>query len=58
MWADIVFRRLPGVMRFRAHTIDLLGDVDGKVVIEAGCDTGRNCPWNLERARNAHQSPA
>lgn len=33
MWTDLVFGRLLGVKRFREHTIDLLGDIDGKARI-------------------------
>lgn len=49
MWTDLVFGRLPGVKRFREHTIDPLGDIDGKVVLGAGCDTGRNFPFLVRR---------
>ena len=45
MWTDLVFGRLPGVKRFREYTIDLLGDIGGKVVLDAGSDTGRNFPF-------------
>ena len=49
MWTDLVFGRLLGVKRFREHTIDLLGDIDGKVVLDVGCDTGRNFPFLVRR---------
>jgi demethylmenaquinone methyltransferase/2-methoxy-6-polyprenyl-1,4-benzoquinol methylase len=46
---DIVFGRLLGVERYRADTIDLLGDLRGKVVLDIGCGTGRNFPLLVPR---------
>jgi hypothetical protein len=39
----------PACKRFREHAIDLLGDIDGKVVLDVGCDTGRNFPFLVRR---------
>jgi hypothetical protein len=34
VWTDLVFRRLLGAKRFREHTIDLFGDINGEVVLD------------------------
>ena len=55
MWTDLTFGRLLGVKRFREHTIDLFGDIDGKVVLDGGCDTGRTFSFLLPRGcRRTH----
>ena len=48
-WTNLVFGRLLGVERLREHAIDLLGDLDGKVVLDIGCGTGRNFPFLIPR---------
>jgi ubiquinone/menaquinone biosynthesis C-methylase UbiE len=48
-WTEIVFGRVLGIERLREHTIDLLGDLDGKVVLDVGCGTGRNFPFLVSR---------
>lgn len=48
-WTDIVFGRLLGIERLREHAIDLLGNLDGKVVLDIGCGTGRNFPFLVPR---------
>jgi ubiquinone/menaquinone biosynthesis C-methylase UbiE len=42
---DVVFGRVLGLERLRGSTIDLLGDVHGKTVLDVGCGTGRNFPF-------------
>ncbi len=49
MWTDLVFGRILGVERLRERTIDLLGDIDGKLVLDIGCGTGRNLPFLVPR---------
>lgn len=49
VWTDIVFGRILGVERYRERTIDLLGDLREKVVLDIGCGTGRNLPLLLRR---------
>jgi demethylmenaquinone methyltransferase/2-methoxy-6-polyprenyl-1,4-benzoquinol methylase len=49
MWTDIFFGRLLGVKLLREHAIDLLGDHEGKVVLDIGCGTGRNFPFLVPR---------
>jgi hypothetical protein len=44
MRTDLVFGRLLGVKRFWAHTIDLLGDIGGTLVLDVGRDTGAKLP--------------
>jgi demethylmenaquinone methyltransferase/2-methoxy-6-polyprenyl-1,4-benzoquinol methylase len=46
---DLVFGHLLGVERYRERTIDLLGDLRGKVVLDVGCGTGRNFPLLVPR---------
>ena len=46
---DIVFGRVLGLERYRGHTIDLLGNLDGATVLDVGCGTGRNFPLLTER---------
>jgi len=41
---DVVFGKVLDVERHRKRVVDLLGDVDGKTVIDVGCGTGRNFP--------------
>lgn len=48
-WTDLVFGRILGIEELREHTIDLLGDIDGKVVLDIGCGTGRNFPFLVRR---------
>lgn len=48
-WTDLVFGQVLGVEGLREHTIDLLGDVDGKLVLDIGCGTGRNFPFLVPR---------
>lgn len=48
-WTELVFGRILGVERLREHTIDLLGDLDGKRVLDVGCGTGRNLPFLVPR---------
>jgi len=49
VWTDLIFGRLLDIERLREHTIDLLGDLDGKVVLDVGCGTGRNLPLLVPR---------
>lgn len=46
---DFVFGRILGLEKYRSHTIDLLGDLDGATVLYLGCGTGRNFPLLVER---------
>jgi ubiquinone/menaquinone biosynthesis C-methylase UbiE len=46
---DIVFGHMLKLERHRRHTIDLLGDLDGSIVLDVGCGTGRNFPLLVER---------
>lgn len=39
---DLVFGKLLNVERHRERVVALLGDVEGKTVVEVGCGTGRN----------------
>jgi len=48
-WADIVFGRILGYERFRERAINLLGDLNGKTVLDVDCGTGRNFPLLVER---------
>lgn len=48
-WTDLVFGRILGVEGLREHTIELLGDIDGKVVLDISCGTGRNFPFLVQR---------
>lgn len=41
---DIVFGRVLNVERHRERVIGLIGDVEGGVVVDVGCGTGRNFP--------------
>lgn len=41
---DIVFDKVLDVERYRERVVALLGNVDGKTVIDVGCGTGRNFP--------------
>jgi ubiquinone/menaquinone biosynthesis C-methylase UbiE len=46
---DFVFGRILGLEKYRRHTIDLLGDLDGATVLDIGCGTGRNFALLIER---------
>jgi ubiquinone/menaquinone biosynthesis C-methylase UbiE len=46
---DLVFGTLLHVERFRARTIELLGELDGATVLDVGCGTGRNLPLLVPR---------
>jgi ubiquinone/menaquinone biosynthesis C-methylase UbiE len=46
---DIVFGRILRLERYRSHTINLLGDLDGATVLDVGCGTGRNFPLLVEK---------
>jgi ubiquinone/menaquinone biosynthesis C-methylase UbiE len=46
---DIVFGRILRLERYRSHTIDLLGNLDGATVLDIGCGTGRNFPLLVEK---------
>jgi ubiquinone/menaquinone biosynthesis C-methylase UbiE len=46
---DFVFGRMLGLEKYRNHTIDLLGDLNGSTVLDVGCGTGRNFPLLVER---------
>lgn len=39
---ELLFGRVLGIERLRGHTIDLLGDIQGRTVLDLGCGTGRN----------------
>lgn len=42
--ADLFFERVLDVERHRDDLISMLGDLDGAVVLDVGCGTGRNFP--------------
>lgn len=46
---DIVFGRILKIEKYRRHTIELLGNLDGATVLDVGCGTGRNFPLLVER---------
>jgi ubiquinone/menaquinone biosynthesis C-methylase UbiE len=46
---DIAFGRILRLEKYRGHAIDLLGDLDGAVVLDVGCGTGRSFPLLVER---------
>lgn len=48
-WLELVFGRVLRIERLREHTIDLLGELHGKVVLDIGCGTGRNFPFLVSR---------
>ncbi|MBO6940589.1 MAG: class I SAM-dependent methyltransferase [Deltaproteobacteria bacterium] len=48
-WTQLVFGRLLDIERLREDAIELLGDIDGKVVLDVGCGTGRNFPLLVPR---------
>lgn len=48
-WNHIIFDRLLGVERFRLKTVERLGDLQGKRVLDIGCGTGLNLPYLAER---------
>jgi ubiquinone/menaquinone biosynthesis C-methylase UbiE len=51
-WTDLVFGRVLGVERLREHTIDLLGDLHGKVVLDITAAPYRaKCDCHHEGAR-------
>lgn len=47
--ADIVFGTLLGLEEYREWSVDQLGDVEGKTVLDVGCGTGRNLPLLVPR---------
>ncbi len=46
---DILFGRILRFERYRSHTIDLLGNLDGATVLDVGCGTGRNFPLLVKK---------
>ena len=48
-WTDFIFGRVLKLGQLREHTLDLLGDLDGKVVVDIGCGTGNNFPSLVRR---------
>ena len=48
-WTELVFGRLLGVDALRERAIDRLGSLEGRVVLDIGCGTGRNFPTLVER---------
>lgn len=43
-FSDVVFGRLLKIEKYRERTLELLGDLRGKTVLDVGCGTGRNFP--------------
>lgn len=41
-WTAFLFGTVLGIEALREHVVDMLGDVDGKTVLDIGCGTGRN----------------
>lgn len=48
-WTELVFDRLLRVEQYRERTVDLLGDLTNRVVLDVGCGTGRNLPLLVPR---------
>lgn len=46
---DLVFGALLDIERHRARVVELLGELDGRTVLDVGCGTGRNFPLLVER---------
>lgn len=46
---DLVFGHILNLEKYRRHVIELLGDLDGAIVLDVGCGTGRNFPLLVER---------
>lgn len=48
-WARLVFGSLLGTSKVRRQTVELLGDVRGRTVLDVGCGTGSNFPLLMPR---------
>ena len=46
---DVVFGGILGVEKYRKRTVELLGDLAGKTVLDVGAGTGRNLPLLMPR---------
>jgi ubiquinone/menaquinone biosynthesis C-methylase UbiE len=49
---EVVFGRILGLEKYRKDTIERLGTIEGAIVLDVGCGTGRNFPLLLPRIGN------